>query len=128
MKFFLFLLLFANLAFAEKDKDKKIYSQHEFDEKLKEALKKEVDTIKSKSVADLTKELIEKDHQIKLKTESLIQKDEQIVLAGKDLERRTAEFELEQKKILGCIDKNAENENQRVTQMVSVVSSMKPEK
>jgi flagellar motility protein MotE (MotC chaperone) len=124
-KIIIFLMTISLNVMAE---DKKIYTQNEFDEKLKSELKKEIDNIKAKSVSDLTKELIEKQHQLRLREDELKIKNEQIELAGKELEKRTAEFELEQKKILGCIDKNQEGEELRVNQMVSVISTMKPEK
>ena len=48
-------------------KPAKTYTEEEFIKKVNEEVKKKVDDIKNKSISDLTKEILDKEEQLKLK-------------------------------------------------------------
>lgn len=121
----LLALLISTISFAE---DKKIYTEKEFKEKVDEQLKKRMSDIKKKSVVELARELVDKESSLNKKEEALVKKDEQISVASKQLEGRIVDFETRQKTILGCIKKNEDSVNQRVSQVVKMISGMRPAK
>ena len=51
--------------------EEKLYTQEDFDKKLSEAVNKQVDLIKKKSVSQLSKELLAKDRELEAKAEQL---------------------------------------------------------
>jgi flagellar motility protein MotE (MotC chaperone) len=106
----------------------KIYTQQEFDELVHSELTKRVDEFKRKSVADLAKELIQKERELTLKEQAIKQKDDVLESSRNDLENRIIAFEKEQKRVLGCIDQNEKDKSNRISQLVEVISNMKPEK
>jgi flagellar motility protein MotE (MotC chaperone) len=108
--------------------DKKIYSQAEFDKKFKEELELAIGKIKKKSITQLTKDILEKERKLNDREGSLKQREEQIALSEKTLSKRILEFENEKQKILGCIENNQKNETIRISQLVKMISNMKPAK
>ncbi|MCT4642061.1 MAG: hypothetical protein N4A33_07145 [Bacteriovoracaceae bacterium] len=123
MKLILLLALSINL-YAE---DKK-YTQKELDEKVKQRVAKEVKRLKKSSVAKLTQEILDKENAL-VKKEALLNKRlEQLELAEKSLDKKFVELEGIQKKVLGCIDENEKKESLRVSQLVNMISNMKPVK
>ena len=106
----------------------KIYTQEEFDKKLEERVNKQVDLIKKKSVSQLSKELLEKDRALDKKTEELRIREEQIKKSEISLLKKIEAFEIQEKKLIGCIDGNKQGESMRVQQLVKVISNMKPQK
>ena len=56
------------------------------------------------------------------------QRAEQLKISEETLTKNILEFENDKKKILGCIDENQKNEMRRVTQLVEMISNMKPAK
>ncbi len=108
--------------------DEKIYSELQMKEKVKEEVLKKIEGIKKKSVADLTKELLERESELN-KRESEIKQREELLKASVDgFERRVSLFEQEQNKIIGCLDENKARKAQRVAKLVKMVSGMKPDK
>lgn len=131
MKNILALAVFMGLASVSFAKEgKKVYSEKEFQSKLREELDKaidrQVDRIKKSSVAALTKEILEKERELERREEGLRRRQEQLKLAEESLAERVLELETRQKKVLGCIDENQRKEAMRIKQLVSVISNMKP--
>ena len=127
------LLLFLVCAFAfakekekEKGKEKKVYTEKEFQKELNKAVEIQVDRLKKSSVADLTKELLEKERALQEKEQALERRKEQTRMAEESLAKRVLEFEKRQKQFLGCLDENKQKEAARIKQLVSVISNMKP--
>jgi flagellar motility protein MotE (MotC chaperone) len=57
----------------------------------------------------------------------LQKEQEQLKMNMNDFQKKVIEFEESQKKFLGCIDSQNEKAEKRVSQMVEVVSLMKPQ-
>lgn len=124
----LFLIGFLCLSFFAIAEDEKVYTQKEFDKKLAEEVDKKIDIIKKKSVSELTKELLEKERAL-IEREKKIKRQEEIHQANVvQLKKQVANFEGQQQKILGCISSNKKQANKRLTNLVQVISNMKPVK
>jgi flagellar motility protein MotE (MotC chaperone) len=104
------------------------YTEADFIKKVAEEVKKKVDDIKNKSVADLTKEIIEKEETVKLRELELEKKEEQVQIHSKELEKKVKSFDTNQQSILGCVLKNEEEQKSRIAQQVEVISNMLPAK
>lgn len=125
MKLLIFLL-FTFSAYAEAPK--KTYSEEEFRKKVFEEVKSKVDTIKNKSVSDLTKELLDKEEKLRLKEIDLIKQQDSIRVTESEIAKKYAELSEKQRNFIGCVEKNNEESKSRIGQLVEMVSNMKPEK
>ena len=126
MKMIYILLLVPIMSFAEAPK--KIYTQAEFDKKLHEEVIKKVDTIKNKSVSDLTRELLDKEEQLRLREMDLVKQQDSLKVSENDIAKRYSELSSKQKDFIGCIDRHNDESKSRIGQLVEMVSNMKPEK
>ena len=126
MKNFLILFFISLSAFSETSK--KIYSEEEFQKKLHEQVKSKIETIKNKSVSDLTKELLDKEEKLRLKEIDLIKQQDSIRVTEAEIAKKYAELSEKQKNFIGCVEKNNEESRSRIGQLVEMVSNMKPEK
>ncbi|MCE3013616.1 MAG: hypothetical protein LW878_11185 [Proteobacteria bacterium] len=106
----------------------KKYSEEEFIKAVAEQVKKQVDQIKNKSVTELTKELVQKDEAQKLRDLDLQKREDQIKVNAQELEKKIKKFHTEQNDLLGCLQKNDNDQQTRVNQQVEVVSNMQPAK
>ncbi len=106
----------------------KVYTQEDFDKKLKEAIKKKVKILKTKSLTQLTNEILEKEYKLQSTEKELITREEQVKISENTLLKKIEELELQKSKIIGCIDDNKRTEQMRIKQLVSVISNMKPQK
>lgn len=106
----------------------KTYTEEEFKKSLEVEVDKRLRRYNSNNFADLTKEIMAKEEQIKVKERDLMNKEEQINFNSRELEKKIKEFEKDQTKILGCIDRNNEDVKKRVDTMIDVIGNMKPEK
>jgi flagellar motility protein MotE (MotC chaperone) len=106
----------------------KTYTEEEFIKKVNEAVKIKVDSIKNKSVSDLTKELLDKEEKLKLKELELQKQSDSMRVSETDISRRYADLSEKQKNFIGCVEKNEEDSKSRIGQLVEMVSNMKPQK
>ncbi|MFZ9001589.1 MAG: MotE family protein [Bacteriovoracaceae bacterium] len=123
----IFLFIFAPLTQAE---DKKKYSESEFQEKLNELVKKEVEkrlTLSGrKRIVAFSHELFEKEKTIIQRELSLKKKEDALKLRDKHFDDRVKKLLEDQDRILGCIDGNKKKEDTRILHMVQVISGMRP--
>lgn len=127
MKFITLLALtFSFNAFSQAPK--KTYTEEEFVKKVNEEVKAKVDSIKNKSVSDLTKEILDKEEKLKLKELDLQKQTDSLKVSEAELAKKYSEFEVKQKAFIGCINKNEEESKARIGQLVEMISSMKPQK
>lgn len=122
---FLIVSMFCSLGLIAQDKK---YTEEEFVKAVAEQVKKQIENIKNKSVTELTKELVTKEESIKLKELELQKKDDQIKVNAIELENKIKKFHNEQKDLLGCLQKNDNDQQTRVNQQVEVISNMQPAK
>ncbi len=121
----LLMLVLMNVAFPVEEK---VYTEKDFNKKVKEEVLKRLSEVKKKSVVDLTKEILEKEEKLQAREEKIIKREEQLFMSEKNISNKAKKIEAEQRKILGCIDQNSESFSKRVQQLVGVVSNMKPDK
>lgn len=126
MKWILISLL--TLSTVASAQTKKTYTEEEFIKKVNEEVKKKVETVKNKSVSDLTKELLDKEEKLKLQELDLQKKSDAIKVSESDVAKRYQDLAEKQKSFLGCVDKNDQDSKARIGQLVEMVSNMKPDK
>lgn len=124
MKIFLLLSLslIAGAAFS------KTYTEEDFIKKVNEEVKKKVDTIKNKSVSDLTKELLDKEEKLKLRELELQKQHDSLKVSESEIAKKYSDLSEKQRNFLGCVEKNEEDSKARIGQLVDMVSNMKPQK
>ena len=71
--------------------------------------------------------ILEKEEAIKVKELTLKKEQEQLAMNQEDFKKKLVEFQDSQKKFLGCVDEKNEKASKRVSQMVEVISGMKPQ-
>lgn len=126
MKFFALLVLTSFTVFAAPDP--KVYTEKDFIKKVNDEVKKKVDTIKNKSVSDLTKELLDKEEKLRLREIELQKEHDSLKVSEGELAKKYSDFETRQRAFLGCIKNNEEESKARVGQLVETISNMKPQK
>lgn len=104
------------------------YSEEDFIKKVNEEVKKKVDSIKNKSVSELTKELLDKEEKLKLKELELQKNLDSLKVSEGDIAKRYSELSGKQRSFIGCVEKNEEESKARIGQLVEMISNMKPQK
>lgn len=117
---------YAKKADVKKAAPEKKYTEMELIEKVKIETLKHIDEIKKKSVAELTKELVEKDAELSLKQHKLQVREEQLKITLTELEGKIKGFDSKQKKFIGCVGQHEKRKTERVSRLVKVISGMKP--
>lgn len=125
MKVLLLILLMTTNVWAN---DEKIYSEKDFLKKVSAEVTSQVDKIKKSSVTDLTKELVKKNEELSLRELNLKKREDALLASEKDLATKYIEVDKKQKQIIGCMDKNAQEEKLRISQVVDMISNMRPQK
>ena len=78
-------------------------------------------------MVDFSKELLQKEEAIKVKELEVKKQEDQLKMNMADFEKRVKDFQVEQKRFIGCIDGQDEKADKRVSQMVEVISGMRPQ-
>jgi flagellar motility protein MotE (MotC chaperone) len=139
MKVFIFIILQTltmNICLAAKDEadvkpkekvtDKRIYSEEEFQASVLTEMEKYLKKIGNNKIIEFSKELIKKEHDIKLKELKIVKNEEQLKMNEKNFKAQVAKFRTNQNKFIGCIDEKQKDRDKRVGHMVDVISGMKP--
>jgi flagellar motility protein MotE (MotC chaperone) len=120
--FFIILLGLNNAISAEK-----VYTEEEFNKKLKEELEKNLKRLGRSGIIDLSNELLSKEQNISLKSLQVEKREQELELTRKDFEGRLKEFQDRQKKYLACLEDTEKTGDKRVSHMVEVISGMRPQ-
>lgn len=105
----------------------KTYSEEEFKKALDAEVDAKIRRVNGSQMVDFSKELLQREEMIKVKELEVKKQDEQLKLNMVDFEKRVKEFQDTQKKFIGCVDEQDQKAQKRVTQMVDVISGMKPQ-
>ena len=106
---------------------KRLYTEEEFKAAVLEEATKMMKKAGSGHLVDFSKELLEKEEGLKVKELSLKKESEELEMNKGDFKKKLVEFQDSQKKFLGCVDEKNAQADKRVTQMVDVISGMKPQ-
>ena len=94
---------FAQEKIEKKKEDEKIYTQKDFDEKLQQELakklKSEIDRFKKSSVAELAKDLVDREQKINKKLSEVERQKEMLKLSEKNLQTQISQFQSQKKKV-----------------------------
>ncbi|MCK6596012.1 MAG: hypothetical protein L6Q33_12500 [Bacteriovoracaceae bacterium] len=105
----------------------KTYTEEEFKKALQEEVDKTIKKVSGNHMVDFSKELLQKEEAIKVKELEVKKQEDQLKMNMSDFEKRVKEFQVEQKRFIGCVDGQDEKADKRVTQMVEVISGMRPQ-
>jgi flagellar motility protein MotE (MotC chaperone) len=106
---------------------KRLYTEEEFNKAVMLETEKLMKKVGSSHLVDFSKELLEKEEALKVKELNVQKEQEQLKQSKNDFQKKVAEFDDSQKKFLGCVESQNEKVDKRVTQMVEVISGMKPQ-
>lgn len=106
---------------------KREYTEEEFKAAVLEEATKLMKKAGSAHLVDFSKELLEKEEAIKVKELSIKKEQEELEMNKADFKKKLVEFQDSQKKFLGCVDEKNDKADKRVSQMVDVISGMKPQ-
>ena len=106
---------------------KREYTEEEFKTAVLEEATKLMKKAGSANLVDFSKELLEKEEAIKNKELNIKKDQEELEMSKSDFTKKLVEFQESQKKFIGCVDEKNEKANKRVSQMVDVISGMKPQ-
>lgn len=107
--------------------DKKTFTDEEFKKAVREEAEKLMKKAGSGNLVDFSRELLEKEEALKVKEQDIKKQDEQLKMNMADFQKKVVEFQESQKKFLTCVDGQNEKIEKRVSQMVEVISGMKPQ-
>ena len=124
-------LVFANVKDTKKAapaaSGKREYTEEEFKAAVLEEATKMMKKAGSAHLVDFSKELMEKEEGIKVKELAVKKQEEELTMSMGDFKKKLIEFQDSQKKFLGCVDEKNAKADKRVSQMVEVISGMKPQ-
>ena len=106
---------------------KREYTEEEFKTAVMEEAAKLMKKAGSANLVDFSKELLEKEEAIKNKELTVKKEQEELDMSKADFKKKLVEFQDSQKKFLGCVDEKSAKADKRVSQMVEVISGMKPQ-
>jgi flagellar motility protein MotE (MotC chaperone) len=106
---------------------KREYTEEEFKAAVLEEASKMMKKAGSGNLVDFSKELMEKEEAIKVKELTVKKQEEELGMNMADFKKKLVEFQDSQKKFLGCVDEKNAKADKRVSQMVEVISGMKPQ-
>lgn len=105
----------------------KKYTYDEFKSAVQERVQKHLKRLGRGKIIGLSRELLKKEEQLKLREMDIEKKEETLQINSSDFEKRVKKFQGRQSKFLGCLDEMDNQRLKRVTHMVEVVSGMKPQ-
>lgn len=109
------------------ESDKKSYTDEEFKKAVRDEAEKIMKRAGSGNLVDFSRELLQKEDTLKLKEQDVKKQEEQLKMNMADFQKKVIEFQESQKKFLTCVDGQNERSEKRVSQMVEVISGMKPQ-
>ena len=107
--------------------ERRNYSEEEFKKAVLVEVEKTMKRAGSGNLIEFSKELMDKEEQLKVKELEIQKGQDQLKLNQADFQKKVLEFQDSQKKFLGCVDAQNEKAEKRVGQMVEVISGMKPQ-
>lgn len=118
----------SEMAVSKKNENpKREYTEEEFKKSVQEEAAKLMKKTGSENIVDFSRELLEKEEEIKIKELAIKKKEEELEMSKSDFKKKLVEFQESQKKFLGCVDEKNAKADKRVSQMVEVISGMKPQ-
>lgn len=115
-------------SFAQEEKSKaKTYTEKEFLDAVEKEVNVRLQKYKPSNIVNLSKEFMKKEREFELKELELKKAQDSVRAGERDLQSKLRDLQGKSKKLLGCLDKNDENQSKRVGHMVDVVSGMRPQ-
>ncbi|TDJ03694.1 MAG: hypothetical protein E2O68_09745 [Deltaproteobacteria bacterium] len=106
----------------------KTYTEEQFRAALRKEMRKEMENLGSKKLVKYFKGLLDKEEMIEAKKNKLAQREKILSMSIKQFEKRIKLLTGKQNKIIGCIDEIKKGEENRIKNMVEIISNMKADK
>lgn len=110
----------------------KEYSQKDIDALVSAEVKKIkaslISKIKTKSVSELTSDVLKREEELEKSLSELKLKEERFNNSVKDFEKKLLTFEKKQSQFISCVDTMNNEKDLRIKKIVSVIAGMKPAK
>ena len=133
MKTYIFVLFCLWMAFSHAQDEKAAskgtkgsYTEAEFLDAVNKEAKVRLEKYSSQNMVELTREIMKKERALELEKQQLKERAAELDAIEGDIKKRIADFQDQQKKLLGCLDQNDQKQSARVNHMVEVVSGMRP--
>jgi flagellar motility protein MotE (MotC chaperone) len=123
---FLILLITLNNGFTQTEI--KLYSESEFQKKLSEEVVKKVSKFKGQDLTVYIAELMKKEKALEDRENKLKDEKTQLGISMENFEKRVNTHLKKENDLLGCIDTVKGEEDKRISRMVEIISTMKPDK
>ncbi len=104
----------------------KTYTEQEFHDAVLDEVRKRMLKLGRKEIVDFSKELLNKEHALKLREMGIEKKEQELEISKKDLNKKIEEFQKRQSKLLACLDEVDQKRKKRVQHMVEAISGMRP--
>jgi flagellar motility protein MotE (MotC chaperone) len=119
------LVLLPLIAFAEGEP--KQYSEAELNEEVQKRLQSEIVRLTNTGAVNLSRELLQKEQQLKVKELQIKKLEDEINLTQQTLERRIQDFQKQQEGFLSCVQETDNDQINRVQRMVEAIAGMRPQ-
>lgn len=130
MILFSFVLFLAPLSAQDEEageKKKRTYTEKEFLDAVEKEVLIRLKKYRPSNMVNLSQEYLKKERSFELKELKLKKAQDALKAGERDLQTKLKELQVKSNKLLGCLDKNDENQSKRVGHMVDVVSGMRPQ-
>jgi flagellar motility protein MotE (MotC chaperone) len=123
---FLFIALFVTFSSQGMTAEKK-YTEAEFRQAVIDAVGVELRRLGREQIVQLSRELLQKEEDLRLRELQMRKKDEEIKLTERTLQERVVAFHDAQKNFLACVDQVSKEQNNRVQHLVESIAGMRPQ-
>lgn len=106
----------------------KIYTETQFREKLNEEVTRKLFKLKDQAITTFINELLKKEKDLEIREKKLKEKQAQIIISDQNFEKRIRTHLGKQNELIGCLDSVKGEEDKRISRMVEIISTMKPDK
>lgn len=106
--------------------EEKKYTEKEFHEALLKEVNKRMIKLGRKEIVNFSRELLDKEHALKLREMAVEKKEQEISISASDLQKKISKFQGRQSKLLACLDEVDNKKKKRIQHMVDAISGMRP--
>lgn len=98
------------------------------EKEFKEALNEKLQKVGQKNIILFSKDLFEKENILNIRRRDLQKREDQLKLMSVEIDKKLTKFWNDRKKLLGCMKDHDKQVTRRVSHIVEIMNSMKPQK
>lgn len=108
--------------------ESKIYTERDLQVKIAQQVEKEINRLKNLELSGFIAELMKKEKDLEKREKELKEQFVQLEISKQKFEKQIQTHLNNQNELLGCMEQINEDKEKRITRMVEIISSMKPDK